>query len=131
LSQSRQELGRWGEARAADFLVDQGYSIIERNFRTPYGEIDLVAQKTLGPSAEYQEPQEILVFVEVKTRTSQSFGYPEEAVTPLKQEHLISAAQHYLQEHPHLDLDWRIDVISIERYPARAPIINHFENALR
>jgi putative endonuclease len=131
LSQSRQELGRWGEALAADYLVDQGYTIVARNERTPYGEIDLVANKLSGPTAESHESQEVLVFVEVKTRTSQYFGYPEEAVTPRKQMNLISAAQHYLQEHPDLDLDWRIDVIAIERYPDRAPIIHHFENALR
>ena len=131
MSQSRQELGRWGEAHAAEYLVDQGYTIVARNERTPYGEIDLVAQKVSGPTAESRESQELLVFVEVKTRTSQSFGYPEEAVTPRKQINLISAAQHYLQEHPDLDLDWRIDVISIERYPDRAPIIHHFDNALR
>ena len=131
MSQSRQELGRWGEALAADYLVDQGYTIVARNERTPYGEIDLVAQKVSGPTVESRQPQEVLVFVEVKTRTSQSFGYPEEAVTPRKQMNLISAAQHYLQEHPDLDLDWRIDVIAIERYPDRAPIIHHFENALR
>jgi len=131
LSQSRQELGRWGEALAADYLVDQGYTIVARNERTPYGEIDLVAQKVSGPTVESRQSQEVLVFVEVKTRTSQSFGYPEEAVTPRKQMNLISTAQHYLQEHPDLDLDWRIDVIAIERYPDRAPIIHHFENALR
>ena len=131
MSQSRQELGRWGEAHAAEYLVDQGYTIVARNERTPYGEIDLVVQKVCGPTAESRESQELLVFVEVKTRTSQSFGYPEEAVTPRKQINLISAAQHYLQEHPDLDLDWRIDVISIERYPDRAPIIHHFDNALR
>ena len=131
MSQSRQELGRWGEALAADYLVDQGYTIVARNERTPYGEIDLVAQKVSGPTVESRQSQEVLVFVEVKTRTSQSFGYPEEAVTPRKQMNLISAAQHYLQEHPDLDLDWRIDVIAIERYPDRAPIIHHFENALR
>ena len=131
MSQSRQELGRWGEALAADYLVDQGYTIVARNERTPYGEIDLVAQKVSGPTVESRQSQEVLVFVEVKTRTSQSFGYPEEAVTPRKQMNLISAAQLYLQEHPDLDLDWRIDVIAIERYPDRAPIIHHFENALR
>lgn len=131
MSQSRQELGRWGEAHAAEYLVDQGYTIVARNERTPYGEIDLVAQKVSGPTAESRESQELLVFVEVKTRTSQSFGYPEEAVTPRKQINLISAAQHYLQEHPDLNLDWRIDVISIERYPDQAPIIHHFDNALR
>ncbi len=130
MSQSRQEIGRWGEAHAADYLVDQGYTIVGRNERTPYGEIDLVALMVSDPTAEPSQSQEVLLFVEVKTRTSRTFGYPEEAVTPRKQINMISAAQHYLQEHPDLDLDWRIDVISIERYPDRAPIIHHFENAL-
>ena len=130
MSESRQEIGRWGETHAADYLVDQGYTIVGRNERTPYGEIDLVALMVSDPTAEPSQSQEVLLFVEVKTRTSRTFGYPEEAVTPRKQINMISAAQHYLQEHPDLDLDWRIDVISIERYPDRAPIIHHFENAL-
>ena len=130
MSESRQEIGRWGEAHAADYLIEQGYKILGRNERTPYGEIDLVALMVSDPTAEPSQSQEVLLFVEVKTRTSRTFGYPEEAVTPRKQINMISAAQHYLQEHPDLDLDWRIDVISIERYPDRAPIIHHFENAL-
>ena len=130
MSESRQEIGRWGEAHAANYLIEQGYKILGRNERTPYGEIDLVALMVSDPTAEPSQSQEVLLFVEVKTRTSRTFGYPEEAVTPRKQINMISAAQHYLQEHPDLDLDWRIDVISIERYPDRAPIIHHFENAL-
>jgi putative endonuclease len=124
LSQSRQELGRWGEAHAANYLQQQGYTVIARNVRTPYGEIDLIVQQV-------SEGETIAVFVEVKTRTSKTFGYPEEAITPRKQLNLVSAAQHYLQEHPDLDKNWRIDVIAIERYPERSPIINHFENALQ
>ena len=127
LSRHRQELGRWGEEIAAEFLIKQGYSIIGQNVRTPYGELDLIT---------HQNPQKntddiVIVFVEVKTRSSQSFGYPEEAITPSKQNNLISAAQHYLQEHPDLNQDWRIDVIAIERYKNSAPIIHHFENALQ
>lgn len=124
MSQSRQELGRWGEAHAADYLQQQGYTVIARNVRTPYGEIDLIVQKK-------SEGETIAVFVEVKTRTSKTFGYPEEAITPRKRLNLISAVQHYLQEHPDLVMNWRIDVIAIERYPERSPIINHFENALQ
>ena len=124
MSQSRQELGRWGEAHAANYLQQQGYTVIARNVRTPYGEIDLIVQQV-------SEGETIAVFVEVKTRTSKTFGYPEEAITPRKQLNLVSAAQHYLQEHPDLDKNWRIDVIAIERYPERSPIINHFENALQ
>lgn len=127
MSQSRQELGRWGEAHAADYLEQQGYTVIARNVRTPYGEIDLIVQQL----SKVTDHETITVFVEVKTRTSKTFGYPEEAITPRKQLHLVSAAQHYLQEHPDLDKNWRIDVIAIERYPERSPIINHFENALQ
>jgi putative endonuclease len=127
LSQTRQELGSWGEGIAADFLIKQGYAIIARNMRTPYGEVDLVAQQ-LSNAADHPP---VTVFVEVKTRTSQAFGYPEEAVTPRKQSNLISASQHYLQEHPDLIGDWRIDVIAIENYPDGPPIIHHFENAIQ
>ncbi len=127
MSQSRQELGRWGEAHAADYLHQKGYTVIARNVRTPYGEIDLIVQQF----SKITEGETITVFVEVKTRTSKTFGYPEEAITPRKQLHLVSAAQHYLQEHTDLDKNWRIDVIAIERYPERSPIISHFENAFQ
>lgn len=127
MNQSRQELGSWGEAYAANYLRDHGYEIISRNVRTPYGEIDIIAQQT----SKNVEEEIMTVFVEVKTRTSKSFGYPEEAITPRKQINLVSAAQHYLQEHPEMDMHWRIDVIAIERYPKRQPTINHFENALQ
>ena len=121
-----QELGRWGEKLAADFLIKQGYQIVARNVRTPYGELDLIALQF-----SKNDPDEMTtVFVEVKTRSSQTFGFPEESITASKQNHLISAALHYLQEHPNLDQDWRIDVIAIERYKNRDPVIHHFENAL-
>ena len=118
MSSRKQSLGRWGEARAADFLADQGYQILERNWRCEYGEIDLVARDGA-----------VLVFVEVKARSSQRFGYPEEAVTPAKQQHLIEAAQSYLQAHPEHDGDWRIDVIAVQRSPD-GPQIHHIENAV-
>ncbi len=126
MNQTRQELGRWGEDLAAEYLLKQGYAVIARNVRTPYGELDLVVQQ----SSLTTENETVTVFVEVKTRTSSAYGFPEEAITPRKQIILISASQHYLQEHPDLEDDWRIDVIAIERYPDRSPIINHFENAV-
>jgi putative endonuclease len=131
LSKSRRELGSWGEALAGDYLLEKGYTIIARNERTPYGEIDLIAQHRSEPQGEMTSPQDVTVFVEVKTRTTQNFGYPEESITARKQANLISASLHYLQEHPQLDKDWRIDVISIERYSHQQPIIHHFEDAVR
>jgi putative endonuclease len=93
-----------------------------RNERSRYGEIDLLARA----------PDGMLVFVEVKTRTSRSFGYPEEAVDARKLEHLVSAAEAYLLEHPEMDEQgWRIDVIAIEGRPEEGPDragIEHFEN---
>lgn len=127
MSRSRQDLGRWGESLAGDFLLGKGYTIIARNERTPYGEIDLVAECR---SEEELENTEMLVFVEVKTRSSRKFGYPEESITARKKANLIAASQYYLQEHPELDMGWRIDVISIEQYPSSPPIIHHFENAV-
>jgi putative endonuclease len=128
LSRTRQDLGRWGESLAGDFLRKKGYTIISCNERTPYGEIDLVA---VCSSEEEPDSADVLVFVEVKTRSSRKFGYPEESITARKKTNLIAASQCYLQEHPELDMGWRIDVISIEQYSSSAPIIHHFENAVR
>jgi len=117
----RQALGRWGESLAADYLIQKNYEILERNVRTPYGEIDLIARQG-----------SVTVFVEVKTRTSKSFGYPEDAVTPSKQAHMIAAAQFYLMSQPELDRDWRMDVIAVQRMRSgQPPKIDHFENAVR
>ncbi len=116
----RQALGRWGEARAAAYLEARGYRILARNQRTPYGELDLIALRA-GQ----------VVFVEVKTRSGRAFGHPEEAVTPRKQAHLLAAARHYLQSHPALPADWRVDVVAVYRPAADLPPeILHFENIL-
>lgn len=116
----RQSLGRKGESLALDFLVGEGYSLRERNYRTPYGEVDLVMQAGDG-----------IIFVEVKTRSSKSLGPPEISITPRKQEHMRSAANYYIQQHTDLQADWRIDVLAIQLLKGEAePIIEHFENVL-
>jgi putative endonuclease len=127
MSRSRQVLGRWGENIAADYLSAKGYLILGRNVRTPYGEIDLIARLPgRGPME-----RDLLAFVEVKTRATGSFGYPEESVNPRKQAHLISSALYFIQENPELEGDWRIDVIAIQRLePDQPPVITHFENAI-
>jgi putative endonuclease len=111
-----QSIGRWGEQAAADFLCERGYDVVGRNIRTPYGEIDLIAQK-----------EGITIFVEVKARTSNAFGPPEIAVTPRKQAHMLACAEHYAQQN---DVEhWQIDVIAVEKIGDRVDIV-HFENAL-
>jgi putative endonuclease len=120
MSSSKQSLGRWGEVQAAAHLTKRNYTILETNTRTPYGEIDIIASK-----------DGVTVFVEVKTRTSTAYGLPEESINPRKQAHILSSAQHYIQEHPELEGAWRIDVIAIQRFGGRRPpLITHFENAL-
>ncbi|MCJ7702346.1 MAG: YraN family protein [Anaerolineales bacterium] len=119
MSKSRRNLGIWGENKAAAYLLAQGYDLIAQNVRTDFGEIDIVVQK-----------EGVMVFVEVKTRRTRSYGYPEEGVTPKKREHLIHSALAYLRDHPEVDGEWQIDVIAIEtRYPGPPEII-HFENAI-
>ena len=133
----RQSLGRWGEGVAASYLSGKGYALLDRNIRTPYGEIDLIAR--LEGTGQGQSAAEsagapsaaVTVFVEVKTRRSTAFGLPEASITPRKKQHLISAIQAYMQDHPELGGDWRVDVIAIRRSPADQGMeIVHFENAI-
>lgn len=108
-------VARWGEDAAADYLTSRGYRILARNVRTPYGEIDLVA-----------EIEDLTVFVEVKTRTSRVYGLPEEALTPRKRRHMRDSAAHYAAEHG-LET-WQCDAIAVEGAPGLPPRIEHFEN---
>lgn len=120
MTTSRQTLGQWGETLAAGYLEDKGYTLLERNTRTPYGEIDLIACQ-----------EGLIIFVEVKSRTTRVFGNPEVAVTPRKQAHMLAAAQYYIQQHPEHEGAWRIDVIAIQRYRIQEkPLITHFENVI-
>ena len=98
----RQALGRWGEQLAAAYLRRRGYRILDRNFRCPLGEIDMVAEEN-GQ----------LVFIEVKTRSSNRFGYPQEAVTPTKQRRLVRLANYYLVSKGLTDLSCRFDVVAV------------------
>ena len=97
-------IGAWGEEIASQYLEAKGYKILTRNWRTQEGEVDLVAQDG-----------ETVVFVEVKTRTSKDFGWPEDSVTTAKQRRLQRSAMAYLLDQDLMDVLWRIDVIAIDR----------------
>ena len=114
----RKQTGRQGEAIAATYLQNKGYEIIERNWRCPTGELDLVARAG-----------DRLVFVEVRTRSGARFGRAEESITPAKQTRLIELAHLYLQEKANLTPAWRIDVVAVQLGPG-LPQINHIENAV-
>lgn len=125
---TRQALGRWGEQLAADFLVEKGYTILARNVRTTYGEIDLVARQP--GDAGVRQP-EAVVFIEVKTRSSDLYGFPEESINPRKRAHLLAAIEAYLQANPQVTEEWRVDVIAIQlSVDNQPPTITHFENAI-
>jgi putative endonuclease len=102
LSLLKKLLGREGEDLAARFLIKQGYRILERNYGTRSGEIDLIA---LHDGA--------VVFVEVKTRTSDVFGAPELAVTPRKQQRMVKAALAYIKYKKLHQVPCRFDVVAI------------------
>lgn len=111
-----QSIGRWGEQAAAEYLEQRGYEIACRNVRTPHGEIDLVARK-----------DGLTIFIEVKARTTRSFGPPEVAVTARKQAHMLACADYYAREN---EIDhWQIDVIAVESVKGKTEI-THFENAI-
>ena len=95
-------LGRAGEKKALEFLKKQGYSILETNFKTRLGEIDIIAKE-----GEY------LVFIEVKTRSSDEYGQPSEAVNFKKQEKYFKVSLEYLQKNKLLNAPCRFDVVEI------------------
>lgn len=111
-------IAKIGEELACEYLVRKGYKIIERNFRKKYQEIDIIA---ISDST--------LVFIEVKTRRSDSFGSPFESITPWKLKHLVRLAQYYKQLHTSLSDYMRIDAIGIILSPNnKLENLEHLEN---
>ena len=96
-------LGHTGEAVAAKYYIRRGYLLLNHNYRTRMGELDLILYKDGG-----------VVFAEVKTRRSAGFARPAEAVDFRKQQRLIAAAKLYLQNSPYADAPARFDVVEVE-----------------
>ena len=111
--------GAWGEQAARVFLERHGYVILETNFRTRFGEIDIIAQ-----DGKYT------VFAEVKTRKNDRFAAAREHVTPAKQARILAAAEEWLQSHPEAPQP-RFDVIEVygEQGAPRPPRIIHLTDA--
>lgn len=118
----RQSIGKQGEIKAKNYLKRRGYQILESNYRTKAGEIDLIAKE-----------KDCLVFVEVKTRTTEEYGTPAEAVSFYKQQHMIKSARYYLARHGG-ECECRFDVIEV-RLPSKCWLqiakINHLKNVLQ
>ncbi len=119
MSDYRRQLGKWGESVAAVHLEAKGFRIVGRNWRSTFGEIDIIAQDG-----------DELIFVEVKTRRGNKMGTPEEGLTKEKSEKLRQLAQLYLIEKD-LERDWRIDLVAIE-IDNRGKLVrcDHIQNAV-
>jgi putative endonuclease len=100
---TRRETGIIGEKMAREFLANNGYNIVDTNYRCRAGEVDIIAIQG-----------DTLVFVEVRTKTGRLYGSPEESITPIKAEHMRTVALQYGQEHEDLPQSWRIDLVAIE-----------------
>ncbi len=106
-------MGSAGERRATKFLKKNGFKVLTTNYETPFGEIDLIALD-----------KDCIVFIEVKTRTSEEYGQPCEAVDKKKQQKYYKSATYYLQKEKKTDSSCRFDVIEIKNEQ-----INHIFNA--
>lgn len=118
---SKQESGKLGEQLACSEIKKKGYKIIETNYHCRHGEADIIALH-----------KGCLVFIEVRSKTGDAFGSPEESVTAQKQRRLAATAMHYLSSHSGLPEDWRIDFVAVELDPltSKATRIEIIENAL-
>lgn len=118
----RQKIGQIGEQKAQNYLKRRGYQILECNFRTKGGELDIIAKEG-----------ECIVFVEVKTRTNDQYGAPAEAVSFYKQQHMMSAANYYLSRYG-FDLECRFDVVEVmlpQKGIFNIAKINHIKNVIQ
>ena len=96
-------LGRWGEAKAARFLERRGWRVLARNYRFGRREVDLVVRR-----------EDVVAFVEVKTRAGRGFGFPQEAITALKRREIEAVATHYLASRGLHGVSVRFDALAIE-----------------
>jgi putative endonuclease len=110
------ELGKKGEKLAIDFLIENDYKILEKNYRYLKAEVDIIARK-----------KDVLVVVEVKTRSSDYFGNPQDFITQKKIKLLISAIDYYIVQRD-LDVEVRFDIIAIIHQKDKTKI-EHLENA--
>ncbi|SHK11878.1 YraN family protein [Tepidibacter formicigenes] len=112
---NNREKGILGENIASEYLIKNNFNILQRNYRTKYGEIDLIASK-----------DNKIIFVEVKSRNSLDYGYPSEAVNYKKQNKIISTAKYYILSNNINNNNFRFDVIEVY---LKNKNINHIENA--
>lgn len=116
---NNKELGSYGENLAISFIIEKGYEILAKNYKCRIGEIDIIARNSA-----------VLVFIEVKTRRTDSFGFPSEAVNKKKRTKLLKLAMFYLAlNKAKPEQDYRFDVIEVKLNKDNTNTINHIINA--
>ncbi len=115
----RKNLGNWGENLALEYLTDKGYELLERNFHSRYGELDLIMR--LG---------NVPVAVEVKTRRSRKYGFAEYSITKKKVQAIADTMTVYLGKNANFGDAWQIDLVVIECFGTDKPEIIHYQNIL-
>ncbi len=132
----QQKIGEFGEKAAVKYLKKNGYKILKKNFRADWhGEIDIVALgSTPSPTrlvrrliGRLKKSGGELVFVEVKTKTDEQFGAPEQELTFYKRKKIYYSIQNYLFKNNLMDSDWRFDLIAVEILNGKTGI-RHYEN---
>ena len=111
MTRERISTGKLGEEIAAEHLVGVGYEIVERNFRCPLGEMDIVARD-----------HETLVFVEVRSRRTDNYGGPLESIGFAKQKKISRVAEYYLNRHGLQQIKARFDVVAVKLPPSRPEV---------
>ena len=115
------DIGSFGEALARDYLISKGYKILNMNFRNKFGEIDIICKKN-----------NLLIFCEIKSRYSNSFGSPIESITCYKQKQIIKLSELYLISKKYYNFNVRYDIIEvIFNTITSSHIINHVQVAFR
>ena len=113
----QQDHGKWGESLAIDFITSEGLRIMVKNWRYKRAEIDIIAMEN-----------DILVFLEVKTRAKADFGRPEEMVNKRKQRLMIDAAMAYMRSVGH-EWEIRFDIVAILGSPGTVVSLKHYRDA--
>lgn len=111
------ELGTWGEDQAADYLREEGYTIVERDWKSGRRDIDIIALDEDGT----------VVFIEVKTRRNRLFGEPEDAIDYRKRQNLLQAINHYIK-YRHVNSQIRFDVITVVGIAGAEATIDHIKD---
>ena len=116
----RLQFGGEGECTAIAFLKENGYRILEKNFRSKRGEIDVIAEQA-----------GVIVFIEVKARSDHEFGHPFDVLTPTKQKKIIQTTQSFLVQKRIPDKSMRLDVVALTLDPPESWEIELLENAFQ